>query len=46
VHPCTARNDAEVLDKLMIEAFGSTEAWEKMKSDLVEQDRWAELLYH
>jgi ferredoxin--NADP+ reductase len=37
---------ADVLDKLMTEAFGTTEAWEKMKSDLVEQDRWAELLYH
>jgi ferredoxin--NADP+ reductase len=36
---------ADVLDKLMSEALGSTEAWEKMKNDLIERDHWAELLY-
>jgi ferredoxin--NADP+ reductase len=37
---------AVVLDNLMIEAFGSKEEWEKVKSNLIERDRWAELLYH
>jgi ferredoxin--NADP+ reductase len=37
---------ADVLDNLMAEAFGSKTAWEKLKSDLVGQDRWADLLYH
>ncbi|MCU7849384.1 MAG: oxidoreductase [Candidatus Thiodiazotropha sp. (ex Lucinoma kastoroae)] len=37
---------AKVLDKVMAEAFGSPEAWEKHKNSLINQDRWAELLYH
>ncbi|MCU7874075.1 MAG: oxidoreductase [Candidatus Thiodiazotropha sp. (ex Lucinoma borealis)] len=37
---------AIVLDKVMAEAFGSQEAWEKHKNSLINQDRWAELLYH
>ena len=37
---------AEVLDKVMAETFGSADAWDKVKSDLVESGRWAELLYH
>ncbi|MCU7891478.1 MAG: oxidoreductase [Candidatus Thiodiazotropha sp. (ex Ustalcina ferruginea)] len=37
---------AKALDKVMAEAFGSPEAWEKHKNSLINQDRWAELLYH
>jgi ferredoxin--NADP+ reductase len=37
---------ADVLNNLMVERFGSKEAWEKVKTNLVEKDRWAELLYH
>ncbi|MEW8047588.1 MAG: oxidoreductase, partial [Candidatus Thiodiazotropha sp.] len=37
---------AQVFDKVMVDAFGSEEAWNKEKSALVEQERWAELLYH
>lgn len=37
---------AEVLDKVMAETFGSADAWDKVKSDLVESGHWAELLYH
>ncbi|MES9816402.1 MAG: FAD-binding oxidoreductase [Candidatus Thiodiazotropha sp.] len=37
---------ARVFDKVMVDAFGSEEAWNKEKSALVEQERWAELLYH
>ncbi|MET0061557.1 MAG: FAD-binding oxidoreductase [Candidatus Thiodiazotropha endolucinida] len=37
---------AQVFDKVMVDAFGSEEAWKKEKSTLVEQERWAELLYH
>ncbi|MEW8068813.1 MAG: FAD-binding oxidoreductase [Candidatus Thiodiazotropha sp.] len=37
---------AQVFDKVMVDAFGSEEAWNKEKSTLVEQERWAELLYH
>ncbi|MCU7916727.1 MAG: oxidoreductase [Candidatus Thiodiazotropha sp. (ex Epidulcina cf. delphinae)] len=37
---------AEVLDKVMAEAFGSSEAWQAQKQALIDQDRWAELLYH
>ncbi|MES9813558.1 MAG: FAD-binding oxidoreductase [Candidatus Thiodiazotropha sp.] len=37
---------AQVFDKVMVDAFGSEEVWNKEKSALVEQERWAELLYH
>ncbi|MCU7932837.1 MAG: oxidoreductase [Candidatus Thiodiazotropha sp. (ex Codakia rugifera)] len=37
---------ANVLDKVMAEAFGSPEAWKKHKNSLINQDRWAELLYN
>ncbi|MEW8025584.1 MAG: FAD-binding oxidoreductase [Candidatus Thiodiazotropha sp.] len=37
---------ARVFDKVMVDAFGSEEVWNKEKSALVEQERWAELLYH
>jgi ferredoxin--NADP+ reductase len=37
---------AEVFNKVMEESFGSAEAWNKHKQSLIEQDRWAELLYH
>jgi ferredoxin--NADP+ reductase len=37
---------AEVFNKVMEKSFGSAEAWKKHKQSLIEQDRWAELLYH
>jgi ferredoxin--NADP+ reductase len=37
---------AEVFNKIMAERFGSEEAWNKQKQNLIDQDRWAELLYH
>ncbi|MES9940964.1 MAG: FAD-binding oxidoreductase [Candidatus Thiodiazotropha sp. 6PLUC2] len=37
---------AEVFDKVMEESFGSAEAWSQQKKSLVEDGRWAELLYH
>lgn len=37
---------AEVFNQVMEERFGSAEAWKQLKQSLVEQDRWAELLYH
>jgi ferredoxin--NADP+ reductase len=36
---------AEVLDKVMAEAFSSPEAWKNQKSKLINQGQWAELLY-
>jgi ferredoxin--NADP+ reductase len=37
---------AEVLDEVLAEAFGSAEAWNEQKATMIEQNRWAELLYH
>ena len=37
---------AEVFNEVMEKAFGSAEAWNEHKQALIEQHRWAELLYH
>ncbi|PVV20516.1 MAG: oxidoreductase [gamma proteobacterium symbiont of Ctena orbiculata] len=37
---------ADMFNNLMAETFGSADAWNKIKSDLTESGRWAELLYH
>jgi ferredoxin--NADP+ reductase len=37
---------ALVFDKVMAEAFGSEQEWNTIKNNLIEKDRWAELLYH
>lgn len=37
---------AAAFDKVMSEAFGGDEAWRELKQKLVQEDRWAELLYH
>lgn len=37
---------AVAFDKVMAEAFGSEEAWREHKQKLLQEDRWAELLYH
>jgi ferredoxin--NADP+ reductase len=37
---------AKAFDKVMGEAFGSENEWQEVKRVLVNEDRWAELLYH
>ncbi|MCU7843403.1 MAG: oxidoreductase [Candidatus Thiodiazotropha sp. (ex Monitilora ramsayi)] len=37
---------AAVFAKVMAEAFGSEDEWKELKKQLVNEDRWAELLYH
>jgi ferredoxin--NADP+ reductase len=37
---------AFAFDKVMAEAFGGEAAWGEQKQRLVQEDRWAELLYH
>ena len=37
---------ADTFDKAMSEAFGSESEWQEIKRDLLNRDRWAELLYH
>ena len=37
---------AAAFDKVMCEAFGGEAAWREQKQRLVQEDRWAELLYH
>jgi ferredoxin--NADP+ reductase len=37
---------AAAFDKVMCEAFGGEVAWREQKQRLVQEDRWAELLYH
>ncbi|MCU7904696.1 MAG: oxidoreductase [Candidatus Thiodiazotropha sp. (ex Epidulcina cf. delphinae)] len=37
---------AVVLDNVMAEAFGSSDAWKAQKLVLIDQGHWAELLYH
>jgi ferredoxin--NADP+ reductase len=37
---------AVVLDKVMAEQAGSTEAWQQLKMGLIDQRRWSELIYN
>jgi ferredoxin--NADP+ reductase len=37
---------AVVLDKVMAEQAGSTEAWQELKMGLIDQRRWSELIYN
>ncbi|MET0090951.1 MAG: oxidoreductase [Candidatus Thiodiazotropha sp.] len=37
---------SEAFNKVMEQAFGSAEAWKQQRQLLIEQGRWAELLYH
>jgi ferredoxin--NADP+ reductase len=37
---------AAVLDKVMAEQAGSTEAWQALKMRLIDQRRWSELIYN
>jgi ferredoxin--NADP+ reductase len=37
---------AAVLDKVMAEEAGSTEAWQALKMRLIDQRRWSELIYN
>ncbi|MEJ2612995.1 MAG: oxidoreductase [Candidatus Thiodiazotropha sp.] len=37
---------AAVFNQVMAKSFGTEKAWEQHRQTLIEQDRWAELLYH